>query len=91
MAHSNTCPAVSGKFSLTQFVWLIYLFLSVCWQCRNKVERISKNHIVNNLVEAYLRAHPERKRAAEDLKELDDKNKITRDMVSTQCYHKIIH
>lgn len=27
-------------------------------QCRNKVERISKNHLVNNLVEAFLRANP---------------------------------
>ena len=27
-------------------------------QCRMKVERISKNHLVNNLVEAYLKANP---------------------------------
>ena len=31
-------------------------------QCRNMVERISKNHIVNNLVAAYLRANPGGKR-----------------------------
>ncbi len=50
-------------------------------QCRNRVERISKNHIVNNLVDAYLRSNPDKKRPEEDLKELDDKNKITKDMV----------
>ena len=29
-----------------------------CRQCRVKVERVSKNHLVNNLVEAYLNANP---------------------------------
>jgi E3 ubiquitin-protein ligase CHFR len=52
-----------------------------CPTCRGKVERISKNHLVNNLVDAFLRANPERKRKEEDLKELDEKNKITRDML----------
>ena len=50
-------------------------------QCRIRVECIRKNHIVNNLIEAYLRANPEKKRPEEDLKELDAKNKITKDMV----------
>lgn len=52
-------------------------------QCRIRVECIRKNHIVNNLIEAYLRANPEKKRPEEDLKELDAKNKITKDMVRT--------
>ena len=106
------------------------------------VERISKNHIVNNLVAAYLRANPggkremgrrgegeerggeewgrerggrvggrcmylranpvtlylqliqrlvcspDKKREEEDLKELDAKNKITKDMVREDvCIH----
>ena len=37
------------------------LCLSVSWfylQCRMSVDRISKNHIVNNLIEAYLKEHP---------------------------------
>ncbi len=38
---------------------------------------------MNNLIEAYLRANPEKKRPEEDLKELDAKNKITKDMVRT--------
>ncbi|XP_048252090.1 E3 ubiquitin-protein ligase CHFR-like [Haliotis rufescens] len=52
-----------------------------CPSCRLKVDRINKNHIVNNLVEAYLKEHPDRKRPEEDIKELDAKNKITRDML----------
>ncbi|KAJ8312086.1 hypothetical protein KUTeg_009459 [Tegillarca granosa] len=52
-----------------------------CPSCRMKVERINKNHIVNNLIEAYLKEHPDKKRSEEDLKELDAKNKITRDML----------
>ncbi|XP_064612739.1 E3 ubiquitin-protein ligase CHFR-like [Liolophura sinensis] len=52
-----------------------------CPSCRMKVQRINKNHMVVNLVEAYLREHPDKKRPEEDLKELDAKNKITRDML----------
>ena len=33
-------------------------FLLLFFQCRKKVERINKNHIVNNLIEAYLKEHP---------------------------------
>lgn len=42
--------------------------------------RISKNHIINNLVEAYLRANPSKKRPEEDLQVLDAKNKVIRDV-----------
>lgn len=31
---------------------------SLCPTCRCPVERICKNHILNNLVEAYLLQHP---------------------------------
>ncbi|XP_076107813.1 E3 ubiquitin-protein ligase CHFR-like [Mytilus galloprovincialis] len=53
-----------------------------CPTCRMKVKRINKNHIVNNLIEAYLKEHPEKKRPEEDLKALDAKNKITKDMMT---------
>lgn len=43
--------------------------------------RINKNHLVNNLVEAFLKKHPGKARDEEELKELDNKNKITSDMV----------
>ncbi|KAK7495546.1 hypothetical protein BaRGS_00013244 [Batillaria attramentaria] len=54
---------------------------SECPSCRMSVDRINKNHIVNNLVEAYLKEHPDKRRPEEDIKELDAKNKITRDML----------
>lgn len=54
---------------------------SDCPSCRGSVERINKNHIVNNLVDAYLKEHPEKCRPEEEIKDLDAKNKITRDML----------
>ena len=53
----------------------------LCPICRLKVDRISKNHIVNNLIEAYLKLNPEKKRSDESIAELETKNKITHDMV----------
>ena len=54
---------------------------NLCPICRLKVERISKNHIVNNLIEAYLKLNPNKKRSDESIAELEAKNKITHDMV----------
>ncbi|KAM9464039.1 E3 ubiquitin-protein ligase CHFR-like isoform 2-T4 [Salvelinus alpinus] len=54
---------------------------SLCPTCRCPVERIRKNHILNNLVEAYFIQHPEKCRSEEDLKSMDSRNKITRDML----------
>ncbi|XP_029572541.1 E3 ubiquitin-protein ligase CHFR isoform X3 [Salmo trutta] len=54
---------------------------SLCPTCRCPVERIRKNHILNNLVEAYLIQNPEKCRSEEDLKSMDSHNKITRDML----------
>ena len=34
--------------------------IPICTKCRNTVERISKNHIVNNLAMSYLKANPGR-------------------------------
>uniref|UniRef100_A0A674MDZ9 Checkpoint with forkhead and ring finger domains, E3 ubiquitin protein ligase n=1 Tax=Takifugu rubripes TaxID=31033 RepID=A0A674MDZ9_TAKRU len=53
----------------------------LCPTCRCPVERIRKNHILNNLVEAYLIQHPEKCRSEEDLKSMDSRNKITQDML----------
>lgn len=52
-----------------------------CPSCRKKVERINKNHIVNNLIEAYLKEHPSKRRPKEDIEDLNKKNKITHDML----------
>ncbi|XP_063051245.1 E3 ubiquitin-protein ligase CHFR [Engraulis encrasicolus] len=54
---------------------------SLCPTCRCPVERIRKNHILNNLVEAYLQQHPEKCRSEEDLQSMDQRNKITQDML----------
>ncbi|PVD24163.1 hypothetical protein C0Q70_14633 [Pomacea canaliculata] len=52
-----------------------------CPSCRTRVERINKNHIVNNLIDAYLKEHPDKQRSEEDIKTLNAKNKITHDML----------
>ncbi|XP_017306906.1 E3 ubiquitin-protein ligase CHFR [Ictalurus punctatus] len=54
---------------------------SLCPTCRCPVERIRKNHILNNLVEAYLLQHPEKCRSEEDMRSMDARNKITQDML----------
>ncbi|KAJ6656524.1 hypothetical protein lerEdw1_003649 [Lerista edwardsae] len=60
---------------------------SLCPTCRCPVERICKNHILNNLVEAYLIQHPgkynflNKCRNEEDVQSMDARNKITQDML----------
>ncbi|XP_065381185.1 E3 ubiquitin-protein ligase CHFR isoform X3 [Macaca fascicularis] len=54
---------------------------SLCPTCRCPVERICKNHILNNLVEAYLTQHPDKSRSEEDVQSMDARNKITQDML----------
>uniref|UniRef100_A0A8C9PE73 E3 ubiquitin-protein ligase CHFR n=1 Tax=Spermophilus dauricus TaxID=99837 RepID=A0A8C9PE73_SPEDA len=54
---------------------------SLCPPCRCPVERICKNHILNNLVEAYLIQHPDKSRSEEDMRSMDARNKITQDML----------
>ncbi|XP_044296644.1 E3 ubiquitin-protein ligase CHFR isoform X1 [Varanus komodoensis] len=54
---------------------------SLCPTCRCPVERICKNHILNNLVEAYLIQHPDKCRNEEDVQSMDARNKITQDML----------
>ena len=50
-----------------------------CPACRSTVDRIAKNHIVNNIIEKYLQSNPDKCRSPKDLAELDRKNKITED------------
>lgn len=37
--------------------------------------------MVNNLIETYLKNNPNKQRSDEDIKKLNEKNKITHDMV----------
>ncbi|PKU42661.1 e3 ubiquitin-protein ligase chfr [Limosa lapponica baueri] len=54
---------------------------SLCPTCRCPVERICKNHILNNLVEAYLIQHPGKLNSVDDVRSMDARNKITQDML----------
>ncbi|XP_061025563.1 E3 ubiquitin-protein ligase CHFR isoform X1 [Eubalaena glacialis] len=54
---------------------------ALCPTCRCPVERICKNHILNNLVEAYLLQHPDKRRSEEDLRSMAARNRITQDML----------
>lgn len=54
---------------------------SLCPTCRCPIDRISKNHMLNNLVEAYLLQHPDKGRSREELLSMDAQNKITHDML----------
>lgn len=58
-----------------------------CPQCRVRVKRISKNHIVNNLAISFLKSNPDKKRSDEDLAELDSKNKITKEILYPKRRH----
>jgi len=49
---------------------------SLCPTCRQEVQTVAMNHIINNLTTAYLDQHPEKKRNEADLSELDEKNTI---------------
>ncbi|XP_033126726.1 E3 ubiquitin-protein ligase CHFR-like [Anneissia japonica] len=63
--------------------WMIHS--KDCPSCRVKVNRISYNHIVKNLVEVYLKKHPHKQRSEEEIKELDAKNQLTNDMLYPRC------
>ncbi|XP_065745980.1 E3 ubiquitin-protein ligase CHFR isoform X3 [Phocoena phocoena] len=54
---------------------------ALCPTCRCPVERICKNHILNNLVEAYLLQHPDKRRSEEDVRSMATRNRITQDML----------
>nr|XP_061804424.1 E3 ubiquitin-protein ligase CHFR-like [Nerophis lumbriciformis] len=65
--------------------WMV--ISSICPTCRTSVERIHKNHILNNLVEAYLTEHPEKSRSEEDMKSMDSRNKIKQDILQPVSEH----
>eukprot|EP00761_Pharyngomonas_kirbyi_P011482 gb/GECH01011507.1/.p1 GENE.gb/GECH01011507.1/~~gb/GECH01011507.1/.p1 ORF type:complete len:679 (+),score=118.56 gb/GECH01011507.1/:1-2037(+) len=47
-----------------------------CPQCRQDITHINKNHTIKNVVEAYLEKNPKSKRDEDDLKELDEQDKL---------------
>jgi E3 ubiquitin-protein ligase CHFR len=50
---------------------------SGCPQCRSKVESVRKNHVIVNLVDDFLSAHPTKRRTDDELKELDKRDVIS--------------
>ncbi|XP_013781661.1 E3 ubiquitin-protein ligase CHFR-like [Limulus polyphemus] len=58
-----------------------------CPQCRCQVERLSRNHLVKNLVEAYITKHPEKKRCEEDIEMLNARDRIKDDMLYPKKKH----
>jgi len=47
-----------------------------CPECRQKIKGISKQHILQNLVDLHLEKYPTKKRSEEDIKELAEKSDI---------------
>ncbi|EDV22482.1 uncharacterized protein TRIADDRAFT_28805 [Trichoplax adhaerens] len=89
MNQSNNCPAVSKHSSLRLYLSNIpALTIRIIFQCRITVVQISRNHIINNLVDAYVKQYPEKKRSDEDIEDLNAKNKITREMLDPQKFIK---
>ena len=74
------------SFLITQFACsFVGTSTLFAFQCRQRVTCAAKNHLLNNLVEVFLKANPNKRRSSETLKELDEKNKIGTDTVSVWC------
>ena len=88
MERSTECPSVCNfPLSPTTRCNILFDRVLLFFQCRQKVKCVRKNHILNNLVEIFLKAHPNKQRSLESIKELDAKNKIKADVVGLvmQC------
>ena len=53
-----------------------------CPACREPVAEVKRNVTVSNIIESYLTSNPELRRTAEELKELEESNKITHDTMA---------
>lgn len=47
-----------------------------CPQCRVSVEDITRNHALVNIIESFLDANPSFRRPADELKDLDERDKL---------------
>ena len=52
-----------------------------CPECRKKVVMVSRNVMINNIVEKFLDAHPELKQPAESLADMDKRDMIKNETV----------
>ncbi|CAG0880505.1 unnamed protein product [Darwinula stevensoni] len=53
-----------------------------CPQCRAKVNAVARNHMMQNLVDLFLKENPGFKRAKEDIEDLEKSNKINQQVNS---------
>lgn len=53
-----------------------------CPSCREPVSEVKRNATVSNIIESYLTSNPELRRPPEELKELEESNKITHDTMA---------
>ncbi|XP_065055437.1 E3 ubiquitin-protein ligase CHFR-like [Rhopilema esculentum] len=72
--HSFCAACYSGWMSQSK----------ICPTCRKSVKQVGKNHILNNLVAAFLKKHPECQRAKEELDEMNKKDLIKGQTVKVQ-------
>ncbi|EGG23593.1 hypothetical protein DFA_05727 [Cavenderia fasciculata] len=61
---------------------------SDCPQCRTPVKSGQKNHAINNLIESYLQKNTEKRRDPEELKDMDQRSKITDEMLTKGVLNK---
>eukprot|EP00047_Mylnosiga_fluctuans_P005824 m.242957 g.242957 ORF g.242957 m.242957 type:complete len:493 (+) comp14130_c0_seq1:37-1515(+) len=52
---------------------------SDCPQCRTAIKQVNRNTTINGLAETFLQTHPDRRRTAEEIADLNSKNKYTGD------------
>lgn len=48
----------------------------MCPQCRTPVDEIARNHTLVNIIETFLEANPSFKRPADELKDLDERDRL---------------
>jgi E3 ubiquitin-protein ligase CHFR len=60
----------------------------LCPACRDPVHEVKRNSSLSNIIENYLKTHPEECRPQEELKELELKNKITQDSLTISARKK---
>jgi E3 ubiquitin-protein ligase CHFR len=52
-----------------------------CPICRDEVSRITRNPIIREVIEIYLKSHPQKQRSKDEIERLNNANKITNDML----------
>lgn len=55
-----------------------------CPECRTRVEKVVRNHTIMALADTFLEQHPNLKRSADELKQLDAQNTITDESLRVQ-------